>query len=440
VGKSHLVRSWGKASFDSFAELNFERDPGLVEAFADNDPRVTVRRIEAASRQRLSVDGSTLLFLDEVQAAPAVLAKLRWFAEELPQMPIVAAGSLLDFALESPKFSMPVGRVSFMHLEPMGFLEFLDAMGEGLLIKAFSEELTTQNLKLRKGNWQPLHQRLMDLFSQFVIVGGMPAAVDAYCRERSLLSVSEIHGDLLAAFRSDFSKYAGQAHQSRLNKILSSVPHQLGNKFRYTRADPDDRSGPLKQALELLCLARVCHQVVASAATSPPLGANSNDKVFKVLLLDTGLVSSLVGLSLVGLSPGADLMLSHRGGLAEQVVGQLLRLLPPAHEQPSLFYWQRQSSGAEAELDYVIQNGPHLVPVEVKSGSTGTLRSLHLFMAERNLPLAVRFNGSEPSLVQVDATTVAGAARYQLLSLPLYAVELLPALLNDSHFVAANRS
>jgi uncharacterized protein len=437
VGKSHLIRAWGKSSFDSFAELNFERDPGLAEAFADNEPRVTVRRLEAVTRQRISLDGSALLFLDEVQAAPAVLAKLRWFSEELPQLPIVAAGSLLDFALESPTFSMPVGRVSFMHLEPMGFLEFLDAMGEGMLLKAFSEELTRQNLKLRQGNWQPLHQRLMDLFSQFVIVGGMPAAVKAYAREGSLLSVSEIHGDLLAAFRSDFSKYAGLAHQTRLNKILSSVPHQLGNKFRYARADPDDRASPLKHALELLCLARVCHQVVASDATSPPLGANSNDKAFKVLLLDTGLVSSLAGLSLVGVMPSADLMLAHRGGLAEQAVGQLLRLLPPSHEQPSLFYWQRQASGAEAEVDFVIQNGPRLVPVEVKSGSTGTLRSLHMFMAERRLPLAVRFNADPPSLVQVEANTAAGVASYQLLSLPLYAVELLPALLRDLQFAAA---
>ena len=380
------------------------------------------------ARARIPTDGSALLFLDEIQAEPAVLAKLRWFAEEIPGLPLVCAGSLLDFALREPSFSMPVGRVSFMHLEPMGFHEFLGAMGEERLA-ALVGELTVKDVQAGVGVTAPLHDRMLDLFRQYMLVGGMPAAVDQYRQNRSLLAASEIQSDLLAALRSDFAKYAARVHHGRLNAVLSSVAQQVGSKFRYVLADRNERSQALSQAVELLSLARVCHRVRATPAAIPPLAAGVDEKRFKLILLDVGLLSASLGLSVSAIEPTADLMLANRGALAEQVIGQLLRVGFRAHEEPALYYWQRESRGSEAEIDYVTQQGPRVVPVEVKAGATGALKSLHLFMAERGFPLAVRFNGDLPSVTDVVASTRLGStARYTLLSLPLYLTEELPRL------------
>jgi uncharacterized protein len=428
VGKSHLVRTWGAMRFGKIVELNLERDPAIARCFLDNDPRATLARLEAIARARIPADGAALLFLDEIQAAPEVLAKLRWFAEELPALPLVCAGSLLDFALRDPRFSMPVGRVTFMHLEPMGFGEFMQAMGEERLA-GLAAGLSLDEVRAGTAALAPLHDRVLDLFRQYLLVGGMPAAVERYRRDRSLLSASEIHGDLLAALRSDFAKYAERVHQGRLNKVLSSVAQQVGGKFRYAQVDRAERSAVLAKAVELLCMARVCHRVGSTPASAIPLGAGVDEKRFKLILLDVGLLSASLGLSVSGLEPGADLMLANRGALAEQVVGQLLRLCFRAHEEPALYYWHRESPGSEAEIDYVTQQGARVVPVEVKAGATGSLKSLHLFMAERRLPLAVRFNADAPSITDVEASTRLGTtARYTLLSLPLYLAEELPRL------------
>src|SRR5262249_55292784 len=159
------------------------------------------------------------LFLDEIQAEPSVLAKLRWFAEELPALPLVSAGSLLDFALREPSFSMPVGRLNFMYLEPMGFREFLRAMGEERLVE-LAAGVTMGDVKAGRAPISPLHDRALDLFRQYLLVGGMPAVVERYRQDRSLLSASEIQSDLLAALRSDFAKYAERVQHRRLNAVL----------------------------------------------------------------------------------------------------------------------------------------------------------------------------------------------------------------------------
>lgn len=431
MGKSHLVRTWGASRFARVVELNLERDPAIAACFADNDPQATVRRLEGVARQRIEPDSSTLLFLDEIQVAPEVLAKLRWFAEEMSRLPIIAAGSLLDFTLREPTFSMPVGRVSFLHLEPMGFTEFLDAMGESMLARTISEDLNYRSLHNAPQSLGPLHERLMDLFAQYVLVGGMPAAVARYQQDRSLVGVSEVHMDLLAALRSDFAKYAAKVHHGRLNAVLAGVAQQLGGKFTYRNADPEERTQAIKTAVDLLCLARVCHRVVATPATGVPLLAGADERRFKLLLLDTGLLSAQLGLSLSGIRPGADLMLAHRGALAEQAVGQLLRLTFRAHEEPALFYWHREARGAEAEVDYVTAHGSQVVPVEVKAGTTGALRSLRLLMTSRGFPLGVRFNGDRPSVTEVKGKGPDEPWSYRLLSLPLYAVEALPRLVAE---------
>lgn len=431
VGKSYLVRDWGRRRYGSVVELNFEREPGLAQCFAGAEPKTIVRRIEALTGKLLRPDGTNLLFLDEIQAAPELLAKLRWFAEELPQLPAIAAGSLLDFVLAEHQFSMPVGRVTYLHLEPMGFEEMLEALDETHLLEVM-RRLTVHELAKGQGVVPALHEKLLDFFRLWLVVGGMPAVLAAYVESRSLLDVAPLQHDLLATIRDDFGKYADRAHHRRLLEVLDSVPQQLGEKFTLARVNRDERAGPLKNAVDLLCLARVCHRVRASPAERPPLAAGVDPKFFKLIMADVGLSSAALGLKLEQLE-ATRFVAANQGGVCEQAVGQLLRLNFQANLEPGLFYWRRGKQGAEAEVDYVIQDGHRLVPIEVKAGATGTLKSLHALMAARRWKLAVRFNTDVPTLTAVAAKTTTGdESRYQLLSLPMYLVEQLPRLLSSA--------
>ncbi len=423
VGKSWMLRTFGDTHFGRTVELNFEREPLLARCFQSNDPRDIVRRVENATGRLLRPDGTNLLVLDEVQAAPQVLAKLRWFAEELPALPVAATGSLLDFALEAHAFSMPVGRVTYLHLEPMGFLEFLDAIGEELLVTRLNEVTVKHLARDFSGEG---HERVNRLWREYLLVGGMPAAVDTWVRTRSFRDVAEVQRDLLASLRDDFAKYARQVHQHRLHAVMASVPQQLAQQFSYARVDRDERTPALKKAVELLCLARVCHRVRASPAQKPPLEAGASDKYFKLLLLDQGLVCASLGTTV----DQVEGLLANEGPLAEQSIGQALRLLAPANENPALYFWRRSEPGSEAEVDYVLAHEGRLVPVEVKAGSPGTMKSLHALMAQRKWPMAVCFSPRPPELRAVDFHVPSrGRVKFQLLSLPPYLTEQLPRLL-----------
>jgi predicted AAA+ superfamily ATPase len=430
VGKSWLVRTWGAQRFGRVVEVNLERRPETAACFTDNDPRAVLQRLEVQLGQRIPVDGSALLFLDEIQAVPEVLAKLRWFAEELPQMPVIAAGSLLDFALAEHHFSMPVGRISYLHLEPMGFIEFCHACGEEPLVRWLNDSLTVT--AIRSGVPVELHAKASALFRSWVLVGGMPAAVDVFARERSYLSVGEVHRELLATMRDDFAKYADRVHHRRLAAVLDSVPNQLGQKFTYAKVDRDERSVALKQALDLLTLARVCHRVVSAPGKGLPLGAGADAKVIKVIHLDIGLVSSALRLDLAALERNDDISLVNAGTIAEQAVGQLLRLIGHGNEEPALWYWAREARSSSAEVDYLAAPTGHVLPIEVKAGAGGAMRSLHVFMAEQQLTWAARFNSAAPVIQDISTTAATGKpVRYRLLSLPAYAVECLPRLAQE---------
>jgi predicted AAA+ superfamily ATPase len=433
VGKSWLIRDFGTRRFGGLAEVNLERRPELRACFEDNDPRATLRQLEVLLRRAIPADGTCALFLDEIQAAPEVLSKLRWFAEELPALPVIAAGSLLDFALAAPEVSVPVGRITFLHLEPLGFEEFCLAVGEGPLLEWLRGGVTIESI--RDGTAMPaaLHEHALQLYRTWLLVGGMPAAVDAYRTERRLAEVAALQRDLLATLRDDFAKYSGRVPHRRLAAVLASVPRQLGAKFSFVEVDREERAAALRQAVELLCKARVCHRVQWTAARGIPLAAGSDERRFKLLALDVGLASCQLGLDLAALEEVSDPTLVNKGALAEQAVGQLLRLTFAANEEPVSFWWQREKAGSQAEVDYVHAHGARVVPIEVKSGKSGTLRSLHRFMAERGLDWAVRVNASAPVVERVAAGLPGQPTfAYDLLSIPAYLVEQHPRLLRET--------
>ena len=426
VGKTWIIRDLAESTQHRLVELNFERQPELASLFTSNEPREIVAKIEAFSGKGID-PSTTILFLDEIQAAPHLLATLRWFAEEMPQLAVVAAGSLLDFALASHEFSMPVGRIGYIYLEPLSFEEFLEAMG-GLELRKY-----LQTYHMDEAIPLALHTKLITAMKEYVIIGGMPAAVSAWAAEKNPSTIHQIHLNLLATYREDFAKYSGRLSIERLQDIVTSIPSQIGKKFVYSHANPEMTTTSLKQALDLLTQARICYRVFATAANGLPLNAEIRRKFFKVLLLDCGLVCTELGLSLHQMSSVAELTLINSGGIAEQLVGQQLRTLPPPFVPPSLNYWHRTEKGGGAEIDYVIQHRDEIIPVEVKAGKTGTLKSLHQFMQSKEKRLAVRINSNYPTVDTIRLKTSKGLpVSYTLLSLPFYLLGQLHRLIDET--------
>lgn len=425
VGKTWLVRQLATDCNKQLIELNFEKQPSLADAFNSNDIQQILFNLSVIHNQTIEPE-KTLLFLDEIQATPQLLSKLRWFAEDLPALPVIAAGSLLEFVLDDHAFSMPVGRINYLHLEPLSFEEFLLAHDKNMLfeyLKSFNFTQETPGV---------IHEQLMTWFKEYMLIGGMPAAVLSWVTERSLNKVNQIQHDLLATYRDDFAKYKGRIAIERFEEVLTHIPRLLGQKVVYRRINPNIQINTLKQVLDLLSKARICHTVWSCAANGVPLATELNEKFFKTIFLDVGLCSAALGLNLKQIYSLTDLILINNGGLAEQVTGQLLRTIHPAYIEPALYYWLREERTTNAEIDYVIQHHNQVIPLEVKAGSTGSLKSLHVFMGLKKLSLAVRVNADLPMLTPVSVKNHAGElVEYRLLSIPFYLIGQLSRLLEE---------
>lgn len=427
VGKTWLVRELAKTLHLHVIEVNFERaDSEVTGIFRSKDPRTVLRSLELMAGRTIDLQNS-LLFLDEIQAMPELLSNLRWFAEELPALPVIAAGSLLDFVLAEHTFSMPVGRVAYLHVEPMTFEEFLQATG--------GDEWLTEITQWTHGHAlsEMAHARLSERYRDFMIVGGMPRVVQCWADTKSMLECAQLQHSLLGTYRDDFTKYSRRIPVERIGRVMESIPRMLGQTFKYSRVAGEERTTPIRESLELLCRARLATRVQASTGMGIPVGGDIRERVFKVIFLDSGLVCAALGLALQRASDLADLILVNEGGLAEQSVGQVLRAALPHFAERALYFWSSDRQGSVAEVDYLIQHGTQIIPVEVKAGTTGSLKSLHHFMALRNLKVAVRVNADMPSLTEVDVKTTEGKpARYRLISLPFYLSGQLYRLLDQA--------
>lgn len=406
VGKSYMVREFARRSSRSLLEINFEKEPEAAQLFDKRSIQKTCELLEIQYKTRIE-PAKTVLFLDEVQAAPEILSTLRYFYEERPDLCVIAAGSLLEFLLKDHSFSMPVGRIEYLHLGPMTFEEFLEARGEDGLKRFLAGFCLGDEVPL------PIHLRLMEQIRTYFVTGGMPESVKTFL-EDSWEACEAVKKNLVTTCEDDFSKYRHRVPDARLRKVFQKMPRLIGEKLKYARIDPMEPAKDIARALDLLCLARVGYRVHHSAANGVPLGAEINPKFFKLLFLDVGLVSSVCGLNRVDFEREKDLNLVNQGRLTEQFVGQHLLYDGPPFQGPELYYWAREKKNAAAEVDYVTSVGSRIVPVEVKSGKSGTLRSLHLFLKEKKLSLGVRFNSEPPSVLKEDGTT--------LVSLPFYLV------------------
>ena len=424
VGKTWLVRDLAARSGRDLVELNFERDPHLKRFFERNDPAAILGELSLL-RGRDIEPHKSLLFLDEIQAAGELLGKLRWFYEEMPQLPVLAAGSLLEFTLAEHSFSMPVGRISYRHIEPLSFPEYLMAHGEARLLTALT-------------SWRPgselsnaAHVRASEQFHAYAMVGGLPAVVVADVDGRSPRTCRELQREIIATYRADFAKYSGRMERHVLDAVLNLVAASIGRKFVYARVGEGLRGHQAKRALDLLAAARLCHVVRCTAAHGVPLAAEVKDRSRKAVLVDVGLLHALLGTPAASVFPSpGSISPVMRGQISDQLGAQQLRLLGEGSgDGPELFYWHREG-GRPGKVDYIVQLHGRVIPIEIKGGATGAMKSLHQFVFDRQLALAVRCDANPPSSMEVNVKTTRGdQVRYRLISIPLYLLWNLASIL-----------
>lgn len=411
VGKTYLIEKFGRSAFSSLASVNFEAQPEAIACFDSLDPEEILMRLQLILKQSIQ-PGHTLLFLDEIQVCPKAIIALRYFKEKLPTLHVIGAGSLLEFALTEGKFSFPVGRIQFMYLKPLSFQEFVQARGKIALL----EELSQCSLKSPPSS--ETHQMMIKLVKEYFLVGGMPAAVSFFCQNLFLQAATEIHRILLSTYRADFSKYATPAEQKYLVALFDGIFSMIGQQFKYSKIDPDMRSRDLKKALEHLEWAGLIEPIYASSGAGIPLSAQIKRTHFKLCFLDIGLVHHALNID-PELVMSKDLVHINRGALAEQFVGQELLACADPHQEGQLFYWQRDKKGSEAEVDYLLAIAHYIIPIEVKAGPYGRLKSLHQFMDEKKTPIGIHISQNPLSLEN------------GILSVPFYLINKLARLVKD---------
>lgn len=384
VGKSSAVRELAR-QFEYFLEVNFEETPSVATLFSgDLRPEKITADLQAFYNRPI-IPGKTLLFFDEIQSCPAAIASLRFFYERMPDLHVIAAGSLLEFALqELPSFG--VGRIRSLFMYPFSFDEFLWAMGEQLLFEAKMKASANNPLS------EAIHLKLVDSLKSFLITGGMPEAVTAYVESGNYLKSQRVLDDLYLAFRTDFAKYRNRVPAQRLSHVFEAVIHQTGGKFVLSKAAPELSHNQIKDALELLIMAGLVIPVTHSAANGLPIGAEADPKKRKMIPFDTGILQRILGLSLSEWVVDEAGHLTNKGAMAEVLFGLEYIKYSAPWEPPALYYWHRESPGSNAEVDYIMQKGNSILPVEIKSSQKGGMQSLRRFIKEKGHAFGYRFS------------------------------------------------
>lgn len=407
VGKTWLMREFGARAFERVAYIRFDRNATMRRVFEEDgaDIPLLLSHLQAEVGFKLEA-GRTLLILDEIQECPAALTALKYFCEDVPELHVMAAGSLLGVR-QHEGTGFPVGKVNSLMLYPMSFTEFLRAVGkEGLA------ELT------EAGDWRalaPFHERLSELLRLYYFVGGMPEAVLRYVETEDFLLVREVQRELVFNYEQDFSKHAPKTVAAKIAQIWDSVPTQLAKenkRFLYGDVKKGWRAKDLEDAMDWLLRAGLiyhCHRI-----TKPALPvASYRDGAFKVFFADVGLLGAKSGLDASVLIQGNRIFQEFKGALAEQYVQQQLR----AECGLSPVYWLSESS--RTELDFLFQSAMAVVPVEVKAELNTQAKSLKAYCAKFSPPVAVRTSMHE---YHTQPLSLPDGGSTQLIDLPLYAV------------------
>jgi len=381
VGKSSSVRNLAK-KFDCFVEVNFEKNRKVHSYFYDDlDVQNICDQISIQFKKQI-IPKKTLLFFDEIQACPRAITALRYFYEDYPELHIIAAGSLLEFALEQlPSFG--VGRIESVYMYPLSFQEFMTACGEELLWDEVCKSSPEKPIL-------PIfHESCITLLKKFLVLGGMPAVVSEYVQNRDTLAAQKELNNLIHSLKSDFSKYKKRVPELRIETVFEAVVKQSGGNFNYAKVETL-HFRQIKESLELLQKAGLVIPIFSSSANGIPLGAEVNYKKQKLILLDTGIFQTILGLEIADLLFSNDFEVINKGAIAEQFAGLELIKASSCHTAQQLYFWSREKTNSSAEIDYVIQKGEKIVPIEVKSGTSGKMQSMHLFLKEKQLEYGIR--------------------------------------------------
>jgi predicted AAA+ superfamily ATPase len=405
VGKSSAVRNLA-SSFEYFIEVDFEAQHDLHTLFRSSiNPGDICEQLSLLYNIPI-VPGKTLLFFDEIQSCLAAISSLRYFYEKMPQLHIIAAGSLLEFALqELPSFG--VGRVRSLFVHPFSFNEFLISCDQSGLVEAIRNASAIDPLP------ELIHKKLITQYKRFMAIGGMPEVVAKYVASGDMLGCMSILDDLVISYQDDFAKYKRLMPAHRIREAFEAVVRQMGGKFVYAKAALSGDPKQIKTAIDLLILAGLVISVTHTSSNGTPLGAEIDPKKRKMLIFDTGIFQRMLGLNIGELMISDRFEVVNKGALAELSVGLELLKLSSSYRNNSLYYWQRESASGNAEVDYIVQKGEKIIPIEVKSGMRGAMQSMHLFLREKNLEEGIRIS-------------LENFGKYQnIKTIPLYAVSTL---------------
>lgn len=416
VGKSSVVRLFGQG-FEYYAEINLENERHRLLLARATDLPSTIEAIELITGVPVR-DDRTLVFIDEIQQLPAMITMLRFFYEERPSLAVIAAGSHLEASIKRAGLSVPVGRVDNQYLFPLTFDEHLSIFGFDKLLKLL------RSVALGDPISDVLHTEAMGAFSSFMRWGGMPEIAAARLAGATPKRITTIYESLLSGFREDIFKYAREAEANDIAFVLNHAPHEVGSTFKYENfARGGRKSRDMHRAFDLLEQVLLLHQIRPTQAINPPLGEQPR-RAKKLLFLDIGLVNYAAHLT-ESYQEGIKLTDLYRGRAADQVVGQELIALNTSR-RPGLFYWCRHGSEGSAELDYTTTIDGKVIGIEVKSGASGKLRSLHQFALHAPEGRAIRIGDCKLAREQVTI----GNTSYELISVPFYLVFRLPELLS----------
>jgi len=406
VGKTFVLKKFGEQEYANTVYLNFEDNPRLCELFnASLEPKIILKALSIEMNAEIT-EGKTLLIFDEIQECPNALNSLKYFHENAPEQHIVAAGSLLGVKLAHVK-GFPVGKVQFLSLYPLSFLEFLEASKETRLKNFIEEE---KNIEPLPPN---LHEKLLVYFKEYLFVGGMPEAVAEYIDSEDVSKVREIQTSILSAYSLDFAKHAPKEHIMKINQVWNSIPSQLAKenkKFIYSAVREGGRAKEFEVALQWLMEAGLIYRVPLISTPKIPLSAYADLNAFKVYLVDVGLLGAMSNLAAKTILHENELFQEFRGAIAENYVAQEL-----IHSRYPLFYW---TSEGKAELDFIIEQDGSIYPLEVKSGNSLKKKSLKVYGDTYHPKILIRCS---PMNLKKDGA---------VLNCPLYLIEELRSLID----------
>jgi predicted AAA+ superfamily ATPase len=384
VGKSSAVRHLS-LSFEYFIEIDFEAQRDMHALFKSSlNPADICEQLSLLYSIPI-FDGKTLLFFDEIQSCLSAMSSLRYFYEKRPNLHIIAAGSLLEFALqELPSFG--VGRIRSLFVHPFSFNEFLLACNQNLLTVSIKDASDTNPVP------DLIHKKIIAQYKRFLAIGGMPEVVANYVVSGDMLSCMNIIDDLVISFQDDFAKYKRLMPATRIREAFDAAVLQMGGKFVYAKAALTSDPKQIKAAIELLILAGLIIPVTHTSSNGIPLGAEVDPKKRKMLIFDTGVFQRLLGLNIGELMISESFEVVNKGALAELSVGLELTKISDHYRNEQLYYWQHESVSGNAEIDYVFQKEDKIIPIEVKSGLRGSMQSLHLFMKDKKIEEGIRFS------------------------------------------------